>query len=69
MVEFRERAASGRWRLDVVLDGAAFGHVDADGGLYRYFEGPSNEITWSFADLELERLKARIRALVVTSTC
>jgi hypothetical protein len=60
-VEFRERSGSRNWRLDVMIDGVASGHVDREGHVYRFFEGPYNEITWSFAEHDLEHLKARIR--------
>jgi hypothetical protein len=64
IVAFRNGAGANGWRLDVVIDGSVLGHIDNGSGAYRYFEGPQNDITWSFAELELERLKARIRATV-----
>jgi hypothetical protein len=61
LVEFREVDVSGRWSLEVLVDGTLSGSVHRVEGLYRYFEGPYNDITWSFADRDLERLKERIR--------
>jgi len=52
-------------RVEVVVDGVVSGHVYRAGGAYRYFEGPRNDVTWSFADLDLARLEARIRANVI----
>lgn len=63
-VEFRERGGALDWRIEVMVDGMISGHVDREGQIYRYFEGPFNEITWSFADRDLERLQARIRGTV-----
>ncbi|HEY3097345.1 MAG TPA: hypothetical protein VGL14_00450 [Methylomirabilota bacterium] len=70
-VTFREVDRPGAWRTDVVVDGVVCGHIDRAGGTYRYFEdfeGASNEVIWSFADLDLERLEARIRATVGTES-
>lgn len=64
IVAFRAVAGASRWRLDVVIEGSVSGHIDDGNGVYRYFEGPQNDITWSFAELDLERLKSRIRATV-----
>ena len=61
LVKFREVDVSGRWSLEVLVDGTLSGSVHRVEGLYRYFEGPYNNITWSFADRDLERLKDRIR--------
>ena len=66
-VTFREVGSPRDWRVDVVVDGVVCGHIDRAGGTYRYFEdfeGAHNEVIWSFADLDLERLEARIRATV-----
>ena len=63
IVAFRD-VAGASWRVDVVIEGRVSGHIDDGNGVYRYFEGPQNDITWSFAELDLERLKARIRATV-----
>ena len=68
-VTFREIDSPSAWRIDVVADGVVCGHIDRAGGTYRYFEdfeGAHNEVIWSFADLDLERLEARIRATVTT---
>ena len=67
-VVFREVSSASAWRIDVVADGVVCGHIDRAGGTYRYFqdfEGAHNDVIWSFADLDLERLEARIRATVV----
>jgi hypothetical protein len=68
VLTFREVNGPNAWRIDVVLDGVVCGHIDRAGGTYRYFqdfEGAHNDVIWSFADLDLERLEARIRATVV----
>ncbi len=68
VLTFREVDRANAWRVDVVLDGIVCGHIDHAGGTYRYFEdfeGAHNDVIWSFADLDLERLEARIRATVV----
>jgi hypothetical protein len=68
-VTFREVDSPRAWRIDVVVDGVVCGHIDRAGGTYRYFEdfeGAHNEVIWSFADLDLERLEARVRATVTT---
>jgi hypothetical protein len=49
----------------VVIDGSVLGHIDNGNGAYRYFEGPQNDIIWSFSEGNLERLKTRIRATVL----
>jgi hypothetical protein len=69
-VAFREVGSASAWRIDVVVDGVVCGHIDRAGGTYRYFEdfaGTPNEVFWSFADLDLERLEARIRATVIAA--
>jgi len=63
-VAFRDVAGASSWRLDVVIEGSVSGHIDDGDGVYRYFEGSQNDITWSFAERDLERLKARIRTTV-----
>ena len=66
-ITFREVDSPSAWRIDVVVDGIVCGHIDRAGGTYRYFEdfeGARNDVIWSFADLDLERLEARIRATV-----
>jgi hypothetical protein len=60
MVAFRERDSAPYRRIDVVVDGVIAGHIYGHDGTYRYFEGASNDIIWSFSDLDLERLKTRI---------
>ena len=68
-ITFHEVDSPSAWRIDVVVDGIVCGHIDRAGGTYRYFEdfeGAHNEVIWSFADLDLERLEARIRATVTT---
>jgi hypothetical protein len=67
MIGFREVTSPDAWCIEVLIDGVVSGHIDRSGGAYRYFEGPCNEIIWSFADLDLERLRARIRATVTSS--
>lgn len=64
IVGFREVTTADAWRIEVVVDGVVSGHIYRGDGTYRYFEGPRNDVTWSFADLDLERLEARIRATV-----
>jgi len=64
IVAFRDVAGASSWRVDVVIDGSVSGHIDDGNGVYRYFEGPQNDVTWSFAERDLERLKARILATV-----
>jgi hypothetical protein len=61
-VHFREVERREGWRVDVLVDTIVCGHVDRTGDSYRYFEGPHNEVIWSFADVDLRRLEARIRA-------
>jgi hypothetical protein len=65
IVGFREVNSPDTWRIEVVVGGVVWGHIDRGGGTYRYFEGPRNDVTWSFADLDLERLEARIRATLI----
>ena len=65
IVDFRERTDARGWRLDVLVDGSVSGHVDDGNGVYRYFEGPQNDIIWSFSERKLEPLKARIRATML----
>jgi hypothetical protein len=64
-VAFREVTGPNAWGVDVVVDGEVCGHIYRGGGGYRYFEGPRNDIIWSFADLDVERLKTRVRATVI----
>jgi len=68
IVGFREVNSPDAWRMEVVIDGVVWGHIYRGGGTYRYFEGPRNDVTWSFADLDLERLEARIRATVIAES-
>jgi hypothetical protein len=66
-VTFHEVDSPSAWRVDVIVEGVVCGHIDRAGGTYRYFEdfeGAHNDVIWSFADLDLERLEARIRATV-----
>jgi hypothetical protein len=65
IVEFREPRDGNVWCIDVIVDGLVSGHIYDGNGTYRYFEGPHNDITWSFAEPDLERLKVRIRATVL----
>jgi hypothetical protein len=66
VVTFRENANTPQRCIDVVVDGSLVGHIYGHDGTYRYFEGPSNEIIWSYSDLNLERLKHRISATLLT---
>jgi hypothetical protein len=68
IVGFREVNSPDAWRMEVVIDGVVWGHIYRGGGTYRYFEGPRNDVTWSFADLDLERLETRIRATVLAES-
>jgi hypothetical protein len=61
-VSFRETQRSEGWRVEVLVDTVVCGHIDQAGDSYRYFEGPHNDVIWSFADADLMRLEARIRA-------
>ena len=61
-VSFREIQRSEGWRVDVLVDTLVCGHIDHADDSYRYFEGPHNDVIWSFADVDLMRLEARIRA-------
>jgi hypothetical protein len=63
-VIFREIGRPDGWRVDVLVDGVLYGHIDHAGDSYRYFEGPHNDVSWSFADPDLPRLEARIRTLL-----
>jgi hypothetical protein len=63
-VSFREIERPDSWRIDVLVDGVVCGHIDRAGDSYRYFEGPQNDVIWSFADRDLPRLEARIRTLL-----
>jgi hypothetical protein len=65
VVDFREARGGNIWAIEVIVDGIVSGHIYDGNGTYRYFEGPYNDITWSFAEFDLERLKARIRATVL----
>lgn len=67
-VGFREVNSPDAWRIEVVVEGVLWAHIYRGGGTYRYFEGPRNDVTWSFADLDLERLEARIRATVIAES-
>ena len=67
-VGFREANSPDVWRIEVVVDGVVSGHIYCADGTYRCFEGPLNDVTWSSADLDLERLEARIRATVIAGT-
>lgn len=60
LVTFREVANTPQRCIDVVVDGSLAGRIYGHDGTYRYFEGPSNEIIWSYSDLNLERLKHRV---------
>jgi hypothetical protein len=53
------------WRVDVMVDGVVSGRIYRGGGTYLYFEGPDNDVIWSFADLDLRRLESRIRTTVI----
>jgi hypothetical protein len=64
-VAFREVNGPNAWSVDVVVDGEVCGHIYRGGGGFRYFEGPCNDIIWSFADPDVERLKTRVRATVI----
>jgi hypothetical protein len=68
IVGFREVDSPDAWRIEVVVGGVVWGHIYRGGGAYRYFEGPRNDVTWSFADLDLERLETRIRATVLAES-
>ena len=63
-VAFRNVAGARGWRLAVVIEGNVCGHIDDGNGIYRYYEGPQNDIIWSFSERTLERLKARILVTV-----
>jgi hypothetical protein len=65
IVAFRNVAGVSSWRLAVVIEGSVRGHIDDGKGVYRYFEGPQNDIIWSFSERNLERLKARVRTTVL----
>jgi len=65
VVEFREAGGGNVWEIEVIVDGLVSGHIYDGNGTYRYFEGPHNDITWSFAEPDLERLKTRIRTTVL----
>jgi hypothetical protein len=43
------------------------GHIDRSEGVYRYFEGPLNDVTWSFAESNLDRLEVYIQATIEAS--
>ena len=64
-VAFREVPGANAWCVDVVVDDEVCGHIYRGGEEYRYFEGPRNDIIWSFADRDVERLKTRVRATVI----
>jgi hypothetical protein len=64
-VAFREVTGLNAWCVDVVVDGDVCGHIYRGGDGYRYFEGPRNDIIWSFADRDVDRLKARVEATVI----
>lgn len=66
VVTFREVANTPHRCIDVVVDGSVAGHIYGHDGTYRYFEGPSNEIIWSYSDLNLERLKHRVSTTLLT---
>ena len=64
VIAFRELNNPDAWCVEVLVEGVVAGHIYRGEGAYRYFEGPLNDVTWSFADVDLERLQARIRATV-----
>ena len=64
-VAFLNVAGARGWRVAVVIEGNVCGHIDDGNGVYRYFEGPQNDIIWSFSERTLERLKTRILATVL----
>jgi hypothetical protein len=66
-VDFCEIENFGTWRIDVVVDGVVCGHIDRGDGVYRYFEGPLNDVTWSFAEPNLDRLEIYIQATIEAS--
>jgi len=66
-VTFHVVEGPNRWCIDVVADGILVGHIDRSGDVYRYFEGVCNEVMWSFADLDLARLQARIRTTIIAT--
>ncbi len=68
IVRFREVDSPDTWRIEVVVGGVVWGHIYRGDGTYRYFEGPRNDVTWSFADLDLQHLEARIRATVIAES-
>ena len=64
-IEFKEHHTLGNpWQLEVRSSGVVVGHVRRHpmSGTCRYFEGPHNELTPSFEDDDLDRLKDKIRA-------
>jgi hypothetical protein len=61
MIRFREVDDPAAWRIDVVVDGKVCGRIYRGEGTYRYFEGPLNDVMWSLADRDLDRLKASLQ--------
>jgi hypothetical protein len=65
-VAFREAGSPGPWHVEVLLDGALAGHIYRCGGVYCWFEGPHNDVTWSLSDVDRERLETQVRSALVS---
>jgi hypothetical protein len=63
-IEFRERPTSAYdFQLEVRKSGVLLGHVRRTAkGVYQYYRGPLNELTYEFEDTDLGRLKSLVVA-------
>lgn len=64
MVEYKEKDLLGGWSIAVVRQGVTLGHIRKHGqdGSFVYYDGPHNQLNWSFQDHDLESLKRKIEA-------
>lgn len=62
-MEFKEKETLGLdWSLEVRRSGILIGHIrkHPTSGIYRYFDGPRNELTSSLEDEDLAKLKRKV---------
>jgi hypothetical protein len=61
-IEFREHHTLGQpFELRVARSGVVIGHVRRNaGGVFQYYRGEFNELTYEFQDPDLDKLKERI---------
>lgn len=64
-VAFQEKETlGGGWSLEVLHTGGLVGHIrkHATADVYRYFDGPHNQLTPSLENADLEALKKQVAA-------